>query len=86
MRLSRRRGQRPLDCPDVRRLMQRFVDGQLPASQTDLVADHLRDCERCGLTAEEFRAVKGALRRLRPGLDVDALARLHAYADKLTSD
>ncbi len=86
MRLLRRRNHGTLGCRDVQRLMQRFVDGELPASQTDLVAEHLRDCERCGLSAEEFSAVKSALRRLRPDLDVDALARLHAYADELTRD
>lgn len=84
MRPFRRRGQRPLDCRDVRRLMQRFVDGELPPSQTELVAEHLRDCQRCGLSADTFRAVKAALRRLRPDLDVDALTRLHTYADELT--
>lgn len=75
---------RPLSCREVQRLMQRFLDGELPDSQVDLVAAHLEDCERCGIEAETYRRIKAALRRLRTDVDPAPLERLRAYIRGLT--
>lgn len=89
MRRSRRRrptpGQ-PLDCHQVRDLMQAFVDGELEPEETRLVAEHVDRCRDCGVETATFLQVKEALAQLRTEPDADAVARLRATVDGLTSN
>lgn len=73
------------DCREVRRLMQAFVDGELPAGGAERVAAHLQDCDRCGVDAETYRRVKQRLTRLRAPADPTALSRLERFVEELTS-
>lgn len=78
------------ECHRVQRLMDAWLDGELPADQAHRVAAHLADCERCGVEAETLRLVKESLAKvaphLRPPQDPDALDRLRRFADDLTRD
>lgn len=83
MRALHRRTRRPPDCRQVARIMQAYLDGELPPGDTALVAAHLEDCERCGVDAEVYRRVKAAIGRLRTAPDPDAVRRLRGYAQEL---
>ena len=51
-----------LSCPEVGRLLQRFLDGELTAdAEIDMLAEHLDDCKRCGLEADTYRKIKEVL-------------------------
>jgi anti-sigma factor RsiW len=82
-RLRARR--RPLSCRAVGKLLQAYLDGEVPDTAALLVADHLDDCRRCGLEAETYRALVTALAQLSPPEDAERLERLRAFADELVS-
>lgn len=76
----------PPDCRDVAEVLQSYLDGELPESQTHLVEEHLEHCDRCGIEAAVYEEVKRSLERLATPPNRDALDRLHTYADQLASD
>ncbi|CAN5177520.1 zf-HC2 domain-containing protein [soil metagenome] len=86
MRLTRDRPQGALSCRQVGRLLQAYLDGELPDARTVLVADHLDACLRCGLEASSYRWLKAHLAGLAPGTDGRQLGRLCAFADELTGE
>ena len=76
----------PLSCRQVGRLLQAYLDHELPDTRAVLVADHLDDCRRCGLEASSYRWLKARLAGLAPGTDDCQLGRLRAFADALADD
>jgi anti-sigma factor RsiW len=70
-----------LNCIQVGRVLQRHLDGELDADTARLVALHLEDCRRCGMTAHEYRSIKRALSDA--GRDDAAIARLRDFAASL---
>lgn len=83
----RRRPQLPLppepDCHEVGAVLQSYLDGELGAEDTGVVAAHLEHCERCGIEAATVTRVIAAIRRQRPDLDPEPLARLAGFVDQL---
>ena len=75
----------PLSCRQVGRLLQAYLDHELPDTRAVLVADHLDACLRCGLEASSYRWLKTRLAGL-PGVDDRQLDRLQAFADALADD
>lgn len=84
--LGRQRAARPLSCHQVRRLLQAYLDCELPDARAVLVADHLDACLRCGLEASSYRWLKARLVGLAPRMDDGQLDRLQAFADALADD
>lgn len=74
---------RPPDCRKVARVLQAYLDGELPEDDHEVVADHLRHCERCGIEAYVYREVKRSLEALATRPDHRAVTRLRAYAADL---
>lgn len=74
----------PLDCWQVRRTLQSFLDGEVTPEEAERVAAHLQDCSRCDVEAEVLTRVIEAVQRLRPDLDVAVYTRLVAAVDDLT--
>lgn len=69
-----------LPCPEVRRLMQRFLDGEIDdAIEVQAVVDHLDVCEPCGFEHDVYRRITAALHAHRPPLDETAVERLRAF-------
>ncbi len=68
----------------LRRRVETYVDGELPAAQQPQIARHLDECLDCNGHAEMQRLIRACLRR-RPNRDPVplALARLHRFADRL---
>lgn len=76
----------PPDCRDVAEVLQAYLDGELPASKTHLVSEHLEHCQRCGIEADVYREVKRSLEQLATPPDREAVERLRAFADGLATD
>jgi anti-sigma factor RsiW len=86
MMLGRQPAPGPLSCRQVGRLLQAYLDGELPDARAVLVADHLDACLRCGLEASSYRWLKARLAGLAPRTDDGQLDRLQAFADALADD
>ena len=81
-RLLRRSGG-PMDCGEVGRLLQFFLDGQLDERRTARLTAHLEECRRCGLEAETYQRIKSSLADRRGAVSTDSLARLRAFGERL---
>jgi anti-sigma factor (TIGR02949 family) len=84
MRLFRRDRSAPMDCREVGRLLQRYLDGELDEHRSRRLAGHLEDCRRCGLEATTYEQIKATLAQRR-GRDVprESLERLTEFAYQL---
>ena len=74
--------QRLLDCKQVARVLQAYLNGDLDGFDAWRVTTHLEDCRRCGLEAATIRQIKRALAgRYQPA--PETVARLRAFCDDL---
>jgi anti-sigma factor RsiW len=76
----------PPDCRQVAQVLQSYLDGELPPSRTQEVAEHLEHCERCGIEEDVYLRVKESLGQLAVAPDPEALRRLRDAADALMAD
>lgn len=76
---SRRR----LHCMEVGRLVQHYLDGEIDERRAPLVAAHLEDCRRCGMSATTYRRIKESLARSAQPLPEDTVDRLRAFTEWL---
>ncbi len=74
-----------LNCIQVGRVLQQYLDDVVDPTTASLVAAHLDDCKRCGMKASEFRQIKRSLSRIAPDTDDASLARLHDFAAKISA-
>ena len=90
MKLTRRwwrRGKAELNCAEVGRVLQGYLDGELADDDAVLVAAHLEDCRLCGLEAASYERIKMALAQPMPeGADPEAIDRLRQFGQNLTGD
>jgi predicted anti-sigma-YlaC factor YlaD len=80
-RLLRR--DRPMDCHQVAKVLQRYLDGQLDSRRAARLAGHLEDCKRCGLDADTYERIKRSLAERRATVPPDSLARLREFGERL---
>ena len=80
------RHERPLSCRRVARLLQAYLDRELPDARAVLVADHLDACLRCGLEADSYRWLKAHLAGLATNPDPHQLDRIRRFADRLAGE
>jgi anti-sigma factor RsiW len=85
MRLSWWRTDRPLNCRQVGKRLQRFLDGELDEVTARRIAHHLEDCRRCGLEVATYLEIKATLAR-RETVDEAAVARLREFGERLLHD
>ncbi|AYV26444.1 anti-sigma factor family protein [Streptomyces avidinii] len=82
---ARRPGERRMNCIQVARVLQSYLDGESDEVTARRVAAHLEDCRRCGLEASVYREIHHALaRRAEP--DSDAVARLRQFGQSLLGE
>jgi len=75
-------GQRLLDCKQVARVLQAYLNSDLDGLDAWRVTAHLEDCRRCGLEFATIREIKRALAgRYEPA--PEAVARLRAFCEDL---
>ena len=76
----------PLSCRRVGRLLQAYLDDELPDARAVLIADHLDACLRCGLEAETYGWLKARLAGLAADTDEHQLDRIRSFADGLAEE
>lgn len=79
-----RPGPHPLSCRAVGKLLQSYLDAEVPDAAALRIADHLDACRRCGLEADDYRVLIVAIAKLSPPADQHRLERLRSFADALT--
>ena len=73
-----------LSCPEVGRLLQRFLDGELrDDAEVEMLSAHLDECKRCGLEAETYRKIKDALAGRREPVPAESVERLRRFGEEL---
>ena len=73
-----------LSCPEVGRLLQRFLDGELERERDIAsLAEHLEECKRCGLEAETYQKIKSALQQRRIEVPPESVTRLREFGEHL---
>ncbi len=79
----RRRGD-GLDCREVARMLQPYLDGEIDQHTARQVSHHLDDCRRCGLEASTYRELKRRLSDMSRPVDPQVVERLRRFVDELT--
>jgi hypothetical protein len=74
------------ECHQVGSVLQAYLDGELGPEDAELVAEHLKHCQRCGIEAATVTNVIDAIKRQRPDLDPEPLDRLTRFVDDLPAD
>lgn len=75
-----------LSCPEVGRLLQRFLDGELnDDAEIEMLSEHLDECKRCGLEADTYRKIKAALASRREPVPEESVQRLREFGDHLAN-
>ncbi len=83
MRSLRRRPDHPMNCLQVGRRLQRYLDGNLDELTTRRIRRHLEDCRRCGLDADAYTEIKASLARRAIVVPDDDVTRLRAFGEQL---
>jgi len=74
-----------VNCREVGRVLQTFLDGELRDSDAGLVAAHLDECRECGLESAAYDRIKAALAQPMPeGADPEAIERLRRFGRDLS--
>ena len=80
-----KKGPGGLSCRDVAKLLQAYLDNESDPEARDRIAEHLDECVRCGLDADVFRRIKASLASRNVALEPEAMHRLRAFSQELTS-
>jgi len=86
MRPFRRRADRPMNCMQVGRRLQRYLDGDVDDLTARRIMRHLEDCRRCGMEAAAYTEIKASLARRGADVPDDALARLREFVERLVHE
>ena len=73
----------PMSCPEVGKLLQSYLDGELDPERTRRIAEHLEDCRRCGLEAETYERIIASISASRGEVPAEQVDRLRAFGERL---
>ena len=74
----------PMTCPEVGRFLQRYLDDELhDDADSEMLAQHLELCRRCGLEADTYAKIKTALASRRAEVPPESIERLRAFGERL---
>ncbi|MGH9185186.1 MAG: anti-sigma factor family protein [Acidimicrobiales bacterium] len=79
----RRRADRPMNCRQVGRRLQTYLDGELDDLTARRIMRHLDDCRRCGMEAAAYTQLKASIARRADEPPDDAIDRLRAFGERL---
>lgn len=74
---------RPMQCDEVGRLLQHYLDGHLDERRAARLAAHLKDCRRCGLEVNTYERIKSSLAERRGSVPAESLARLREFGERI---
>lgn len=72
-------------CMSVMRVLQSYLDDTTDEETARRVADHLKNCRRCGLEAKVYREIKAALGERSKTVDPETIERLQHFSELLIS-
>lgn len=76
-----------LSCPEVGRVLQRFLDGEIDdGAETEMLSEHLEACKRCGLEADTYRKIKDSLASRCVPVPPESVERLRQFGKELAND
>lgn len=81
-----RRVSTEVNCREVGRVLQSYLDGEVEPGFAAKIAEHLEKCKDCGLEHETYLRIKSSLADQEADLDADAIERLRAFGRGLTGD
>ncbi|MGQ0618281.1 MAG: anti-sigma factor family protein [Acidimicrobiia bacterium] len=82
----RRRADRPMNCVQVGRRLQRYLDGDVDDLTARRIMLHLENCRRCGMEAAAYTEIKASLARRGEALPDDTVARLRSFGERLIAE
>jgi len=80
-----RRNRPEVNCREVGRVLQSYLDNDVEEDFAAKIASHLEACKECGLEVETYRQIKRSLAAKMPEVDPDAIARLRSFGEEITS-
>lgn len=75
------------ECHQVAKVLQSYLDGEVEAETSSMVAAHLETCRKCGLEASTYQAIKSAIAAGTPDSsepEPEAVERLRMFAEGLS--
>ncbi|MDW3218164.1 MAG: zf-HC2 domain-containing protein [Acidimicrobiales bacterium] len=80
-----RRNKPEVDCHEVGRVLQSYLDGDVEDDFAAKISAHLEACRDCGLEVETYRQIKTALASRLPEVDPAVIDRLRRFGNDLTT-
>ena len=81
-----RRNRPDVDCREVGRVLQSYLDNDVEPEFAEKIAGHLEACRDCGLEVETYRQIKASLAAKLPAVDPAAVERLRSFGAQITGD
>jgi anti-sigma factor (TIGR02949 family) len=78
-----KRAQRKMNCMQVGRALQSYLDDEIDDFTARRIAAHLEDCRRCGMEADAYTELKRALNRRADRIDHAPMDRLRDFSRRL---
>lgn len=78
-----KRAQRKMNCLQVGRTLQSYLDDEIDDLTARRIAAHLKDCRRCGMEADAYTELKRALNRRADWIDHAPMDRLRDFSRRL---
>ena len=75
-----------INCREVGRRLQSYLDGELDGDRMEKIKAHLDDCVHCGLELDVFAAIKTDLSMLAVPAESDALKRLREFSTRVAQE
>jgi anti-sigma factor RsiW len=75
-----------MNCMQVGRRLQRYLDGDVDDLTARRIRRHLEDCRRCGMKAATYTEIKASLARRSKKVPDDAVIRLRAFGARLVHE
>ena len=81
-----RRKKPEVNCREVGKVLQSYLDGDVEEGFAAKIASHLEACRGCGLEFETYQQIKTSLAAKMPEVDPAAVERLRRFGDKISAD
>ena len=75
-----------VNCTEVARRLQTYLDGELEDDWRERVQAHLEECKCCVVDEAAFSAIKMELSTLTAPPESDALARLRDFSARIAEE
>lgn len=72
-----------IDCHEVGKRLQQYLDGDIDADRARRIEAHLEACRECGMEAETYERIKEALATHRPDVPRESIERLREFGERL---